>query len=531
MIVFCIEHDGRIGVKMAKVGKYFISKRFLYGICFIIFMVIDWTRGSQEGAIWAWTINVTGIAMAVILFSAYSPKEFLKPIYMIYSGIGISALIIAYCWWNLHQAAIFRDQLLTAISNIWLLGILVIKMFLDVVVYKTKKLHFCKIEILAGIMLLWMLLSVNEDIWPGWYLVIFGLFYHTEYGKEDMESLKQGMLDGIIAGFFLLQGAAFVFRPYDDARYPGIYNNCNINSLFYGIVWTAFLIRLYGIRKKNGKKWKEILCFLFAGALVVFSLMTGCRTAWLSMFVTGFFYVIFADFHSLQYKAGQFIEKLILYVAVICISVPITYAAVRYIPPIFHHPIWYYWEYNEGRVHSFDPWDSEKYVSWERFSRNILSRIGMLFGKEQAGIANVRAYSITIGDKTFEPGDKVYENYGSILGRVQFWLYYISNGTLKGHLSTEGHQIPNYEDPYVWHTQNTFVQFWYYYGIPSALIFVIVLAGIVLASMKKMLKGQDDALICLMYLVFWGVFGMTEAAWYPGQMILFLAFFTPKFLQ
>lgn len=514
--------------------NYFASKRFLYAICFIILMVIDWTRGSQEGAIWAWTINMTGVVMAVILFSVYSPKEFLKPIYIIYSGIGVLALMIGYQWWNLHQAAIFRDQLLTAILNIWLLGIFVIKMFLEVIVYRTKKLHFSKIEILAAAMLLWMLFSVNEDIWPGWYLVIFGLFYHTEYSKKDMEALKQGMLDGIIAAFFLLQGAAFVFRPYDVVRYAGIYNNCNINALFYGIVWIAFLIRLYAIRKENGKKWKEILCFLFAGALAAFSLMTGCRTAWLAMFVSGFFYVIFADFHSLQYKAGRFLKKLVLYTAVVCISIPIVFAAVRYIPPIFHHPIWYYWEYSESRVHSFDPWDSEKYVSWDAFFNEMTSRVGpfvkMIFDNEQAGIATVQAHSITIGDKTYEPGDEIYGKYSSVLIRVQFWLYYITNGNLRGHFSSEGHQITNYAG-YVWHTQNIFIQFWYYYGIPSALLFFVAMLGTVLTSMKKMLKGQDNALISLLYLIFFGMFGIAEAAWYPGQTILFLAFFTPKFLQ
>lgn len=510
--------------------NYFASKRFLYTICFIILMVIDWTRGSQAGAIWAWTINMTGVVMAVILFSTYSPKEFLKPIYIIYSGIGALALMIGYQWWNLHQAAIFRDQLLTAILNIWLLGIFVIKMFLEVIVYRTKKLHFSKIEILAAAMLLWMLFSVNEDIWPGWYLVIFGLFYHTEYSKKDMEALKQGMLDGIIAAFFLLQGAAFVFRPYDHARYVGIYSNSNINSLFYGIVWIAFLIRLYGIRKENGKKWKEILCFLFAGALAAFNFMTGCRTAWLAMFASGFFYVIFADFHSLQYKAGGFLKKLVLYMTVVCISIPIVFAAVRYIPPIFHHPIWYDGEYNEGKVHSFDPWDSPKYVSWKGFSDTIFSRIVILFGKEQAGIATVQAHSFTIGDKTYEPGSKEYEKYASTLGRVAFWIYYISNGNLKGHFSTEGHQITNYSG-YVWHTQNTFVQFWYYYGIPSAILFLVVLVSLIIVGMKKMLKGQDSALICLLYLIFFGIFGLSEAAWYPGQTILFLAFFTPKFLQ
>ncbi|RKJ43687.1 hypothetical protein D7X98_14875 [bacterium 1XD8-76] len=519
-------------VMTEKIKRYVVSKRFLYALCFIALFVIDWTRGSQAGAIWAWTINMTGVVMAVIVFSACRPKEFLKPVYIIYSVVGILALMAAHHWWMQNQTAIFRDQLLTAILNIWLLGIFVLKFILDAAIYKVRKIRCSKIEILAAVMLLWMLFSVNEDIWPGWYLVMFCLFYHTEYNKGDMEALKQGMLDGIIAAFFLLQGAAFVFRPYDIVRYAGIYNNCNINALFYGIVWVAFLIRMYDIRKKNGKKWKEVLCFLFAGALAAFSLMTGCRTAWLAMFATGFIYVIFADFQGLKYKAGKMFGKLVLYAVVVCVSFPITFAAARYIPPVFHHPIWYDWEYSISRVHSFDPWDSEKYVSWEDLTDQISGRIKpfvkKIFGGEQAGIATVQASNFTIGDKTYDTSSQEYEDYGSVLVRLAFWDYYLRNGNMEGHLTAEGHEVPGFY--YVWHTQNTFIQFWYYYGIPSAVLFLIVMISLVFIGMKRMVKGQDDALICLLYLVFWGMYGLAEAVWYPGQMILFLAFFTPKFL-
>ena len=256
-----------------EIKRYVFSKRFLYTLCFIALMIIDWTRGSQVGSTWAWTINMTGVVMAVILFSAYHPKEFLRPVYIIYSAIGVAALPVAYYWWLHNQAVIYRDQLLTVVLNVWLLGIFVIKLFLDTVIYKIKKLKFCKIEIITGIMLLLILFSINEDIWAGGYLVMFGLFYHTEYSEDDMRALKQGMLDGIITAFFILQGLAFVFRPFDhpNHRYYGIYANCNMNALFYGIVWVAFLMGLYDARKRYSKKWKRLFCFLFAGALMALS--------------------------------------------------------------------------------------------------------------------------------------------------------------------------------------------------------------------------------------------------------------------
>lgn len=526
---------------MDHIKKYIISKQFLYTLCFVAFMVIDWTRGSQVGSTWAWTVNMTGVVMAVILFSAYSPREFMKPVYLVYSAVCIAALPLSYYWWNLHQAAIYRDKLLTAVLNVWLLGIFVIKLFADVVIYKTRKLHFTKTEILAALMLLWMLFSKNEDIWPIWYLVMFGLFYHTEYDREDLKALKTGMLNGVIATFFLLQGAAFVFRPFDDYhhRYNGIYANCNINAMFYGIVWIAFLIKLYDICQSRDKKWKEILCFIFAGAVAAFSFLTVSKTAWISMLMAGFFYVIIADFHHLEYKAGKMLERLALYAAVVLVCIPVTYGAVRYLPPVFHHPVWYEGEYSEEKVHSWDPWDSEKYVSWEEFSEGFSERImpyvKAIFGKywPEAGTMIVKASEgITIGDTTYKWTEKSTMDFASALGRISYWEYYLKNGNMTGHMSSEGHDIAG-PYIYVWHAQNMFVQFWYYYGIPSAILFLIVLCMLIFSSFKGAIKEKEGsfALSCLLYIIFFGAFGLFEATWYPGQMILLLAFFTPKYLM
>jgi len=45
--------------------------------------------------------------------------------------------------------------------------------------------------------------------------------------------LWDGLANGIILGFFLIQIFAYGFRPYDEVRYKGAYSNCNVNSLMY----------------------------------------------------------------------------------------------------------------------------------------------------------------------------------------------------------------------------------------------------------------------------------------------------------
>jgi len=514
--------------------KAIFSKKMIYTLCFFALMLIDWTRGSQVGSTWAWTVNMTGVVMAILLATAYEPKSFLKPVYMIYSGICIAALPIAYWWWNLHQAAIYRDKLLTAVINVWLLGIFVIRLFRDVVVDKVKTLKISKMEWIAAAMLLWMFLSVNEDVWPLWYFVMFGLLYHTDYNRDDVEALKQGMLNGIIAGFFALQGAAFIFRPFDDGhhRYCGIYGNCNINALFYCVVWVALLLKLFCLRKSNEKKWKIGLCFLFIGALIGFMILTISKTAWVSAAFVGLFYIIFADFFMLKQKAKKVTVSMLTLVLVVCISVPVCYSAVRYIPPVFHHPVWYDGEYSEDKVHSFDPWDSEKYVSYEEMINGIYTRvmpfIEVIYDKLGLELSVVHAFHDIEIDKDALNNATFEQKFASTIGRVQMWKYYLEHGTMLGHLNTEGHDIGQVY--YVWHAQNMFVQLWYYYGIPSAILFVIVGIGVVLCSIRKILSGNQNAIICLLYLVLFGAYGLFECVWYPGQMILFLAFFTPKFL-
>lgn len=538
-----------IGIK--KMNK----KRILYMLCFFAFMIIDWTRGSQIGVVWAWTVNMTGVVMAVILLSAGKIREFKRPIYLLYSVLCIVALPLSYMWWNVHQAAIYRDRLLSAVLNVWVLGVFVIKMLLDVVIYRTKKLHFSKIEMIGAIMLLWMFLSKNEDVWPLWYLIMFGLLYHTEYTIEDREQMKQGLLDGIILSFFVLQGAAFVFRPFDDAssRYCGIYGNANMNALFYSIVFVAFLLKLHLVRKNKDKKWKEILCFLFAGAMSGFILMTISKTAGIAMVAGYIIFVVLADLKQLRMKAGKVVARIILMFILILVTLPIDYCAVRYIPPIFHHPIWFDGEYSEEKVHSWDPWNSDKYVSFSEVLNGISSRIGpyleLLGEKLTVQAAELPSEDATTQIQTETAGEtvaiastednsidedaeteEVDHRFDSSRGRLIIWQYYLQQGNLVGHSNQEGHG--DTLGWYVWHAQNMFIQFWYYYGIPAAILFAIYVIMVLKKAFQKAWKEDDtEALMVLLYFMLFAIYGLFEATWYPGQMILLLSFFVPFFLQ
>lgn len=52
------------------------------------------------------------------------------------------------------------------------------------------------------------------------------------------------------------------------------------------------------------------------------------------------------------------------------------YLADRWLPVILHHPIWFEGEWSEEKVHSFDPADSDKYVSFQEIIQTATGRFG-----------------------------------------------------------------------------------------------------------------------------------------------------------
>lgn len=514
-------------------------------VCTILLMLIDWTRGSQVGSTWAWTVNMMGVVIGVALIGMDGIENYLKKRYLIYSIISLSMLPMGYYWWRGHQSLIYRDKLLSAICNVWILGLCIIRLYgLKKDVWQRVKQNGFVLLILPVVMFVFMLVSKNEDVWPGWFLVLYVLIYGWKIDAEEKKHLINGIVDGIIICFFLLQGCAFVFRPYDDAsyRYCGIYSNPNMNALFYNIVLMAFLFRLFQLRKYTAKVWKRVLCFLFAAALVGFSVLTVCKTAWIAELFCILLYVVVVDIKRLQFGSNQVIARVLTFGFAICVCVPIVYIPVRYLPPLFHHPVWYEGEYAEWKVHSWDPIDSDKYVSFEDVMGAVSGRLRPFAEKlfsEQEYPNRVFAEEmmdptgIHVGPWYFAFDDPETQTYSSYLGRAATWYYYLFNGKLLGHSNLEGHHT-GIGVSYNWHAQNAFLQIWYYYGIPAGILFLVVVYGTLLISVKRAWidndKLNEQAVFVMVFLALFILFGLFEAVWYPGQMILTLAVFSPKLM-
>ena len=168
------------------------------------------------------------------------------------------------------------------------------------------------------------------------------------------------------------QAFCCVFRPYDLIRYQGIYHNPNLNAFFYLVVLAAVLSKILYVTKKNASKWIRVYYWLGAGAVLALLFMSLGRAAWLVAFVMGIVFLL--GMRKVQRK-NNFLKNGIVLVLCACLLFPVCFGLVRYIPPQFHHPVWFWGEWAETRVHSWDPWDSEKYIDLDEFMDVAVWRI------------------------------------------------------------------------------------------------------------------------------------------------------------
>lgn len=358
-------------------------KPIIYTICFACIMWIDWCRGSQRGDCWATYINLTGVVMSVIMLSHFSFKNVPLKRYIVWLLIWLAGSGVGYMIWRIYPGEVFETQYATAALSIGCLGLVVLHLWQARDTLKSASLGNPVLLAVWVILSVLMLLSRRNELWPIWFLWMFGMFYLIPFTKEEKKSLWEGAANGIILGFFMIQIFAYGFRPYDEVRYKGAYDNCNVNAMMYLVTLIMTLYKLHSMRwqeepKGSKKVWKERLFYCFytilAAGLVSFILFTMTRTALLVALGILLVYGFLEAFVYQKRKWWKHLLRVTVCVACVVLTVPFVYVTIRYLPTILHHPMWWGAEYSEDKVHSFDPYDSEKYVSWEEAAREMLGR-------------------------------------------------------------------------------------------------------------------------------------------------------------
>lgn len=498
------------------------KKRILYSICFFLFCVIDQrskTASGLDGVIETFR-DMAGILMAAIIMSHYKLEEFMehKLLYAIWTGIGVVAgtLFIAFG----QPLAYFMNERIMIALDVLVFGYVVIHTIISV--FREKK--YPKLNKgtfgLWVVMMLLMIFSRSDYIWPFCYFFMFGCFYLTDFTEEEQEDLYQGIMNGVIFAFFTFQGFCCVFRPYDQIRYAGIYNNSNLNGLFYLVVLAAVFGKILYVTKENKHKFWRVYYWLGAGCIYSFIFITIGRTTWMVSFVLG---LLFLGFYQYVRHKKQYIRNGLLLILCMGMMFPVIFGMTRYFPPVFHHPVWFWGEWSDQRVHSWDAWNSEKYVNLDTVITNAIGRTTeisrLIFGKTPL---TLKVYAAEIEKN---PAISIEEANDAILVRKTIYTTYLKKLNLMGHRQDDqGFHLTSIY--WVGHAHNIYLQYATDFGIIMILCFI----GFNVVSIVCLLKRYVDsklveAAVALFLILIPLLFGMLEYSWGSGSITIILLFF------
>lgn len=553
-------------------------RRIWFIVLFMALNLIEWLKATQTGDIWKVAVNAAGLVIMVLVMSAYSVKELCCGFSKVYTVICLAVMVGIYGYWWMSPGKFIVWQYLTAIMNVWLIGIMLWVLCRRAAAGKLKKPKWDILGILWVALTIVMVFSKSGRIWPIWFFLIYGIFYLTEYSEEDKTFLVEGMVNGTILSFFIMQIYAYGFRPYDEVRYKGPLSNCNMTALYYLIVYCMVLAKLHFLTLKKAGKVKKLFWMVMAGGLLSFQFLTLCRTAWLSAIAITFVYGILIMKGIWKDSLLKVLGKAVLLGVITLAVFPVVFTSVRWLPTILHHPIWYEGEWSEEKVHSFDPADSEKYVTPEEFLDSALGRFLQILaaprevdnlkqqGLEQSPQSEDRIQSegaddqVSLEESGESPSDVAEEEYISgeidpfmpdgyeqvsaeaigdevpILDDSKDWTSseiraaifkaYWNDLNWRGHSEKEGYYLITSKYR-CWHAQNLWLQIAYYYGIPAGILLVVLTVVMIYYYISRCYKGKLDrkyGVLPLMFVILYFTFGVLEVVWNPGQMVFILIF-------
>lgn len=505
--------------------------RLWYAACFALLGLIDQRRGSAEGTLQMTFVNLTGIVIWMLLLPSMKREFWRTKLFWIWSIICIPGMV-AGCVLG-RKFWMYPEQWYTALINIVVIGYLVLYILWDwKQIRKAGRINKNCFFIIMGMLAL-MQLSVHEVLWPIWFLCLFGSFYLIGMSEDKEELFIEGMFIGIIVWFFVQQIIAFGFRPYDYVRYKGLYSGETQNGIFYMVVFCAFTGTWLLLKKRKAKMFKRCLCFILSAGCVGFQFLTGGRASFLGVVAAAILAYMAYDIIMCNSFRHWLLQGIALMVCIVLLF-PAVYGCVRYLPTVLHHPIWFEGEYNENTsVHSYDPWNSDRYISFQEALVENLGRMMKIFGiqiyMESDQIKILTPLSLTVyAEELGEPGSSLENpflfegtNFSSSASiRKVIYYYYATHLNFAGHSKTvSGFYLEGAS--YFDHAHNMFLQVAYDYGILAGILFLIWN----LWCLIRLIRRKDiQGIICATFLTAILVYGCAEMAVTLGQITMVLLF-------
>lgn len=490
-----------------------------------------------------------GIWMAIIIMTNYKWSDFVKykRLYTIWTVLGlVLGLIFVPLMIVRRESYLMADTIAIALG-VYLMGYCMIHTFLRFWMDGYRTRFYKPLLIIWVVMMVWMIFSKSDYLWPECYFVLFFCYYMTEQTPVQRSNVLTGVVNGIILGFLCIQGHALLCRPYDIVRYMGNFCNPNHNCMFLCVCLAAILSKILFLTNDKAKIYIKAFYFVLAGACYSFICMTVCRSGYLTTFIVTIFFLI--SYCVLKRKV-VLIRMGMLLVLVFALMLPATYTAVRYVPTIHPHVVFYFQEgYSESRVHSWDDRDSEKFITFEELIQQIFGRINALkpVSEDTASRAQdnmlrnqillvSNAPTVSLGgvspianeaeeiDLDKIPALTEGERAGAFLVRYTIYKWYWDHLSLFGMpYDEQGFQLT--ETHWIQDTHNIYLDYGINFGWPAMILFtVFIWWGIGRLAKRGFKEGDVKKMACLLIALVPPVFGLFEFSWGAG-MISTVAFY------
>ncbi len=490
-----------------------------------------------------------GIWMAIIIFTNYKWSDFVKykrP-YIIWTVLGlVLGLIFVPLIVARRESFLMADTIVIALG-VYLMGYCILHTLISFFVEGYRPKFYKPLLIIWVVMMIWMIFSQSDYLWPECYFVLFLCYYMTEQTPTQRANVIQGAVDGIILGFLCIQGHALLCRPYDRVRYMGNFCNPNHNCMFLCVCLSAILAKILFLSNDKAKKYIKACYFLLAGVCYSFICMTVCRSGYLTTFVVTVFFLMA---YCVLKRKVVFIRMGMLLVLLFVLLFPVTYTAVRYVPTIHPHVVFYFQEgYSEDRVHSWDPRDSEKFITFEEMINEIFGRFAVLKPVSDSTAAGTKnsmlrneillvsnAPTVSLGealpvaaeeseinpDKI--PALTIEEHENAFIVRYTIYKWYFTHLSLRGMpYDEQGFQLT--KEHWIQDTHNIYLDYGINFGYPAMILFTVFIWWGIGRLIKRGIRERDvKKFATLLIVLVPPIFGLFEFSWGAG-MISTVAFY------
>lgn len=507
------------------------------------------------------------IFLAIAFLMMYSEKQFLNKLSLIWLVLGIIGSALYCDKFAGDEKELLLAKLTCGVVVAW--GLLLVNMLLQVRFPKRGQAFGALREYMRAChpihrpqmiaLILWIVFSALmfvyrfEKVWVYTAALPFAALFFLRCTPASKSRLLKNFTNGILLSFGLVTLFCLLHRPHHYwmlYRYGGIFHTVACTGMYLAVALGAAVGKLYGRLRSQGNMLVKCFYEFFIVACVVgFIILTMSRTAFLTSTVN---IAMVAALAAVTYRKPpkRVMQEFGMLAAVIAVSFPLVFTAVRMAPAVVNDPVRYEVEFQDDSfmVCKGDPIDSDKYMTVRRFFSALFGRFqnervedgrvedGRIKDKEaEKGASSLLAYTgndfagIELWQAADGEGDASDADSGRndiSNGRFGIFREYFKALELKGHPKMAP---PNEQGEEHAHAHNSYLQVAYNFGMIAGVVFLLLCVLTLWSAIRLYYtQGRKYSIYMVPFslIVAFGFVSLTEWAFHPcipaGFCYLFL---------